>query len=330
MEADVFLLTAAHVTDFSKLGTLLIPGEGHLMSVAGYFSHIPIRSGATREDDKGDIAYYRLLPRCRDHLDSRLRILEREDVSLFDSLGKNDLYTFVGFPYRKTKTRGATLETALSTYTSVVAPATQYQQLGYDAFAHVLIQYRRKKSVSFHDGSIGIGPHPQGVSGGGVFSWPKDLQQRPDNRNPKLVAIAHSYHENQNIMAATRINPYVTAILRNSRSLDGSHPAAVTDAPLACNSLVCYAEEEWDQLLSSVDDPENMHATWNEWRQAATELLEQSSSFGITLVPILLHVAKIVEYCAERDIRNTSQARNEMAASILSAMMTEQFHQPEP
>ena len=55
---------------------------------------------------------------------------------------------------------------------------------------------------------------PHGISGGGVFIWPKNMSKIPPS-NRKLVGIGHTW-KNNGYFIATRIEIFLEAILRNN------------------------------------------------------------------------------------------------------------------
>lgn len=316
---DVFLLTAAHVTDQQDEGELLVPGENHLMSIRGYFAHIPVHEGSTRAEDKIDVAYYRLLPDVVKKLHPSLKVLTREHVFLCDELDHRDLYTFAGFPWRKTKVSGVTYETSFYTFTGGAMPPETYKALGYDPTVHILIRFQRKKSFSFQRQTIEAAPLPEGLSGGGVFAWPKDAATRKDKPDLKLVGIAHTFHETNHCMAATRLNTYVACIVRNKQHANASEPTkGIQEAPLL-PTIVWYQKEEWDQLMASFDDKDKMQGTWQEWRQAALSHMEAASQGGVPLLPVEVRLDELREYCRTHGVPNTSQTRVDFACRKFAA-----------
>src|SRR3989338_3306676 len=77
---ELYLLTAAHVTDAQQYGHLLVPGRDGLTGVGGHFAHLAVSPGATRSDDCVDIAYFRLDKESRESLHSGLKVLDRKDT----------------------------------------------------------------------------------------------------------------------------------------------------------------------------------------------------------------------------------------------------------
>jgi hypothetical protein len=315
IKSEIFLLTAAHVTDTLQDGTLHIPGKQRITPVSGMFAHIPVPRMASRSDDTADIAYFRLSKELREKLHPSLPIMTRDDIFILDQTLEGDLYTFAGFPWRKSFSECGNVITEAFTFTGGAVSDKTYQALGYSPAVHIVIRFRRKKSFSTRYRSVITAPHPAGISGGGVFAWPKDIQERTEVPNLKLVGIAHTYHKNFHYMAATRLKSYLACIFQNNPELLGESWQAHAGMPPVLTGVVWYKKEEWEELLRVADDADTMHATWAEWRQAALSLLEKFAASEVLLTPTEITVAEIEDYCRRRGIKNTGQARSELAGA---------------
>jgi hypothetical protein len=226
---ETFLISAAHVTDHNKSHILHIPGNNGITPINGYFADsLPFLS-KTRADDKGDTSYYRLAPELAESLDFSLKPLGIADLELDDSLADGDLFTFVGYPWRKTKDGHGTQQTDRTTYTGHVFDDKTYNTLGYSRNLHVAIRVRLRKTYSSRHESFQTAPHPHGISGGAVFSWPRGFANRMNGPTLKLAAIAHTYHANLHCLAATRVIGLLLAILRNNPGLETSLPLSVQE-----------------------------------------------------------------------------------------------------
>lgn len=217
---EVFLLTAAHVTDYSKTGTLYIPFADGISPIFGELVFNNLRGNATsREDDKADIGYYKLAEKLREKLDPSLQPIAVNDLLLTNDLEEGDLFTFVGFPWRKTKRSGNNYEGEQTTFSGHAMPKDKYDKLGYSNSENIVIRLRRKKTFSTRYQSVQIAPHPQGISGGAIISWPRSLVERATNPTLKLAGIGHTYNKDNNIMAGTRVIPYLDEIRRSNPRL---------------------------------------------------------------------------------------------------------------
>lgn len=322
----VFLLTAAHVTDERKYGVLMVPGKNGLIPIEGYFSTLEIAKGYTRLDDKIDTAYFKLSDNLANNLHQSLKVLLRKDISLTESLIEGDIYTFGGYPCRKSKRENGSHLTELFSFTGGAAPERKYKLLGYDRRMNVVIKFNRKKTCT-PDGERGTAPHPQGISGGGVFAWPKDIKVRSlKDSELNLVAISHSYHEKQQCLAATRINNYLANIYHNNPELisHSTDPMSGSSSIPLFAAMIWYKKEEWPRLISEFDDAEKMHSTWDEWRQNSEEGIEYMARKGRIMYPIEISADEVQDYCKLHNCKNTSQSRVEIASSKLAAMIFEE------
>jgi hypothetical protein len=216
---ETFLLTAAHVLDHQANGHLFIPGSDGITSLYGYHAYTKPPGMTSREDDKGDIGYYKLPPPLREGLDPMLKPVGMDDLLLTDYLEDGDLFTFAGYPWRKSKKVKGKQSTEMTTYSGHAVTETEYKSLGYSRFVHIAIRLRLKKTFSIRYNSRQIAPHPQGISGGGVLSWPRSLKERIENPQLKLAGIGHTYHVKNNLMVATRVIDFLHAILKNNPEL---------------------------------------------------------------------------------------------------------------
>jgi hypothetical protein len=55
-------------------------------------------------------------------------------------------------------------------------------------------------------------PSLRGVSGGGIFAWPKGEEFSDDWNLPKLVGLMHSFREKDGLIIGSTLLPIVSAI----------------------------------------------------------------------------------------------------------------------
>ena len=217
---EIFALTAAHLTDQGAFGTLFMPAVDGIKPIAGYHSYNPPPPGQSRDADKADMAYYRLAPELRKELHPSFKPASIADLALSDDLDDGDLFTYAGYPWRKSRHRDGKQESERVTFTGHVVFPDVYQRLQYNHRVHIVARVRLKKTYSHLHRSRKHGPHPHGISGGAVLSWPRTFRARSENPALKIAGIAHTFHPKEDCMVATRIIPYLMAILRNNPSLE--------------------------------------------------------------------------------------------------------------
>lgn len=213
---EVFLLTSAHVTDASETGDLYIPGRQQIVPIEGHSAHNPVPLNGDRKDDRLDFAYYRLSTDLKFNLHDSFQPIRAQDVDPFDRPNERDYYTFVGYPWRKTVSRLGKQETEQFTFSGEIVSDEMFQRWEYSKESHYLIKFRRNKVFSARYKSLSPSPHPEGISGGGIFAWPKEVDNEPDIPALKLVGICHTYHSQSHLLAGTHVGIYLWGIQNNN------------------------------------------------------------------------------------------------------------------
>jgi hypothetical protein len=216
---ELFLLSAAHVFDSGETGNLYIPTSGSLEAMTGTIANTKLPPSGNRTDDRIDMAYFHLKSEWRDKLKDDVKPVSVDDLLLTDTAQTGNLHTFTGYPWRKTTKVGVVFSGDRTSYSGHLLPPDIYSRLGYSRVANVLIRLRRNKTDSTRYGPGSPAPHPEGVSGGAVLSWPTTFLERVESPRLKLAAIAHTYHEREHCMAGTRVISCVMVILRNNPHL---------------------------------------------------------------------------------------------------------------
>lgn len=197
--------TAAHVLDAWEKGILAAPRGDLFVPLSGeYWQCKPPRGG--REKDLLDIGY--VLPDSDVPLDPNIaRPLTEDEIQRDAHLaGEHNAYTFVGYPFRKTRRRGVMLSTAQQRFTGSGLSPEDLRLVGLDPKVHIAIKFRRRKTVSGPNDTVKTAPLPHGMSGGGIFAWPKPLRGLKElPRFYPLVGIAHTYLEEKGLLVGTRI-----------------------------------------------------------------------------------------------------------------------------
>ena len=212
-----FILTAGHVIDELNNGELLIPVENNLIEeIEGSFSHYKPKNG--RENDMMDMGYFKLDPLFAKKVGALFTPLEEQDFNIsevYDDLG---LFSFSGYPHRKSKIRMEKATSEICSYGSYHATEDEYRKLGCNPRYHIVTKYDRKNSINLFNHEKQISPLPHGISGGGVFSWPKVITEIPPEYR-KLTAIGHTYRENGGYLIGTKIQVFLDSILFNNPEL---------------------------------------------------------------------------------------------------------------
>jgi hypothetical protein len=171
-----------------------------------------------RSDDKLDVAYFWLDNDCVGNLDLRCRVLERQDVCLEAEPARRTTYTLAGFPWRKCKISGHSIETDFNTFSGFEAKKSEYDGLGLTRSSHIVIRFHRKRTFSSRYKKVVVSPLPSGMSGGGVYVWSEEALKTWPVRLP-LVGIANEFVPSKSLLIATRLCVYVRCIFHNQPDL---------------------------------------------------------------------------------------------------------------
>jgi hypothetical protein len=212
-----FLLTAAHVTD-EKL-PLMVPAKKGFTELFGPFAGSRLPESGSRKDDRYDIAYVRVESDLVSELHDDFVFLNERDCDTFDEAAAKDAYTIIGWPTRRARKRVNALESEIVYVSGEGITDQRYELLECNRRHHLLVQHRRSRSLHYSTMLGSQLPLPEGMSGGGVFAWSKQLPKLSSLAQPKLVGIVTEYHRHHNVFIATRLACYLAAISKNEPSL---------------------------------------------------------------------------------------------------------------
>lgn len=214
-----FLLTAAHVIDEMKHGDILIPTMGGLEQFEGTYSYLKTPNNKTRQDDIYDIGYFKLDSFFSERLHEDLYVIHLNEIYFLNDATESMIYTFAGYPHSKSKIRPGIAQSEPYYYSGYSVDKEIYSKYGYDSTKHIIMRYRRNKSVT-KEGDRIFPPLPKGISGGGIYVWPEDFRGQFTPPNRKLTGIAHTYKEKDNLLIGTNIREFIKCIIINNSSLN--------------------------------------------------------------------------------------------------------------
>jgi hypothetical protein len=322
---DTFALSAAHVTDFAKGGSLFMPAADEIAPMNGSISYGKLPESGDRRDDRVDLAYFHLDENWRSEIHPDFTPASVNDLLLTNTAKTGNIHTFSGYPWRKTKHRGNTFAGDQTTYTGHLLPPDIYQQLGYRREGHVLIRMRRNKTHSTRYGPNSPAARPEGVSGGAVCSWPAAFKDRVFAPRLKIAAIAHSYHEYYHCMAATRVIPLVMAIISNNPHLAEcfEHIECMNDElRLFINDtlnwlrqnmhadavgIAWYTADTYDRCRRSFADASDFSESFSEWKVMAESLETALKAQGTRPVRAMIDPNSFPSWCAEHGFQRIDQ-----------------------
>lgn len=212
LHGEPFLLTAAHVTDELKNGTLLTPTEAGLSPIEGYMAHIDLPPEVSRLDDTVDFAYYRLSSRSANDISHHFTALPQARTELIRSAHELTVCSASGYPASKGKKNGESLSSEIFSFRGVVAGQETYNNLGLSPEENIVIHFHKKRAV--HPETLETFPTPglKGISGGGIFAWPHGSEISGDWSLPRLVGIIHTFKEREGLIIGTTLLPVLAAI----------------------------------------------------------------------------------------------------------------------
>jgi len=168
-----FLLTSAHVTDQLQYGNLLVPTINGLSRIEGYYAHIDLPHEMTRSKDSVDMAYFRLSTDFARSLCANFYPLIDKAELITSSLDLRML-SVVGYPASKGKRKAQKLTSQMAYYRGVAADKEVYDKHGFYHHENIMIHFHNKNAFDPEDGKSMNPPSPRGVSGGAIFSWPRN------------------------------------------------------------------------------------------------------------------------------------------------------------
>lgn len=207
------LASAAHVLDDFKNHEILIPGQQSLVAMSGGYSVSQLPETGSRNDDKIDVGYFPLDSSFAHSLDDSLIFLDGFDSDPMDETQHNDTYTIIGYQASLSSSEGKTVSCEISRVTCDGVLDHRYGKLGLNPKHHILLQYRMQKGISYETMIQGKKHVFDGMSGGGVFAWSKDLPNPHYFAQPKLCGIVTGYNPHHNVFIATRLGHVLSAIL---------------------------------------------------------------------------------------------------------------------
>lgn len=211
-----FLLTAAHVIDELDGADLLVPHTSdEIKSIEG--SYFYIKPYGNRSDDFLDYGYFKLDEEFFAGLKERFYFVKEHELGIERYYADKELFSFVGYPYRKSNVAGGSASTDFFAYGTYHAEPYEYEYLGFSVGANIVTKFNRKNSFNPKVNRVELPVLPHGISGGGVFIWPRDMVEIPP-RDRKLVGVGHTWKK-EGYFIGTRIEIFLEAILINNPSL---------------------------------------------------------------------------------------------------------------
>jgi hypothetical protein len=119
-----------------------------------------------------------------------------------------------GYPASKSgKTAEGIHRSEIFSFRGVAAEHHLYDSLGLDPKFNIILHFSKKRAVDPKTFERYSTPSLKGVSGGGIFAWPKGQELSDDWKLPKLVGLMHTYKEKDGLIIGTTLLSVVGAVL---------------------------------------------------------------------------------------------------------------------
>ncbi len=83
-------------------------------------------------------------------------------------------------------------------------------------------------------------------------------------------------------------------------------------------AVAVYLPEQYARLLATAEDASDLEPTWQEWHTVFQETRQKMAELGMDLIEVTVDLDDLETYCQEQGLKNTSGARAQYAAHVLS------------
>jgi hypothetical protein len=89
-----------------------------------------------------------------------------------------------------------------------------------------------------------------------------------------------------------------------------AHRQRPVDAPTtSVAAIASYEPDQWEALLASAADRDQLEDTWEEWNAGAEKLIAGLEAKSILWIRVQLDVEEIKQFCEEQGVPNDGKAR---------------------
>lgn len=213
VHGEPFLFTAAHVTDDRERGELLVPTNHGLSPIEGYVGYVDLLPETSRSEDDVDIAYYRLSSEFARALCHHFLPLAQQRCDILLPPLEPIACSASGYPASKSrKTADGAYTSEIFSFRGVSAAPETYEKWSLSPDINIVLNFNKKSAVDPATLKSFSTPSLRGISGGGIFAWPKGQEISDDWSLPKLVGLVHSFKEKEGLIIGTTLLPILSAI----------------------------------------------------------------------------------------------------------------------
>lgn len=205
-----FVVTAAHVLDQDDDGTIYLPDGVILGPASTSVVKTSIPAGGHREDDRVDVAVFRITDEQFAGLVAKGRAaIQVSMIGFGDGIEPGKKYVFTGFPSSKTGLNPPERKLAPRGVSAncLTEGTTLITGLGLNPATHIVVRFDPKQMMD-DEGRRITAPSPVGMSGGAIWTLdPSGLY--------KWVGVGIEYRKKECVLVGTRVGA-VIALLRSA------------------------------------------------------------------------------------------------------------------
>jgi hypothetical protein len=208
-----FLLTAAHLVDLKRKTCYFeLPAGTEMMPLSSGFSRVSAVRNLGSKPMELDAAYCQISDELVFGLSARYAPIDPSGIDV-GRLQPGALCVVAGYPCERAIASQVECSVPQFNFHGDGADERLYRKFGYDREIHSLVKFGRRNALTSTGGKGA--PRPQGMSGGGIYSFnPKSLA------SPwKLNAIFTEWRNQKAIYAGTRIEWFLVGIALNNPGL---------------------------------------------------------------------------------------------------------------
>lgn len=218
VDSNYFLLTAAHVIDQQENDIYIGVDKHEFLKLGGELIVNSVRNSSLREDDKCDIAIFKLTEETVEKLKNRYKFIPKHELGINQHDVYLPEYLAIGFPATKSKYNSYKdeIKSHPFIYTTLAASQEVYEELRCLRYVNIIVHYEKEKVVDYNTGQTLTGPDPFGMSGCGLWHIPPQIVENGEYIKKNLVGILTEWPvENRNYFIGTRIDLFTEVIRQN-------------------------------------------------------------------------------------------------------------------
>lgn len=200
-----FMITASHVLGTENLENLgiLIDSTFTILNGKVVFS----KSSKEDDSDQADIAVWELAKEVVVVLQSKFTFLDIKHIDINHTTLTDSPYLLIGFPVNRTKIIKTLKKVKSHPFIfTTKASNKEYTQLNCNKNINIVLDYEKEKILGVKTKGVHSGPDPYGISGSGIWCFPKLIYEDVTKVEPNLIGISHTWVKGQNVIIGSKMN----------------------------------------------------------------------------------------------------------------------------